>query len=153
MECGSVRHQFIGFCVLVLGLFVASQSVYGHHGSSAFDTGKRLTLKGTVTEWFWANPHCFLKFDVKNTDTGDVAHWVAETSNPPDMINLGWSKQSFKPGDQVAVTLEPVKNGRQAGRVLDVVLPDGRTLHASGKVPNAVSGSGNGNNSANGNKY
>lgn len=121
--------------------FLACASLFAHHGSSAFDTGKKLTLTGMVTEWFWANPHCFLKFDVK-TDKGEVVHWVAETSNPPDMTNLGWNKQSFKPGDEVTVTVEPVKNGRPAGRVLEVTFPDGRTLHAVGRPPGAASDSG-----------
>ena len=88
-------------------------------------------MKGTVTEWFWANPHCFLKFDVQD-ESGQVVHWVAETSNPPDMINRGWTKYSFKAGDLVTVTLEPVKNGAPNGRVLQVVLPDGKTLGTGG---------------------
>jgi len=61
-------------------------------------------------------------------DKGDVVHWVAETNNLADMIERGWSMRSFKPGDQVTVTVEPVKNGNPAGRVLAVVLPNGQTL-------------------------
>jgi hypothetical protein len=49
-------------------------------------------MKGTVTQWFWANPHCFLSYDVKD-DSANVAHWVVET-----------------------VTVEPVKNGKPVGR-------------------------------------
>jgi Family of unknown function (DUF6152) len=110
-----------------VALLVVSGPLAAHHGSAVFDVGKKVTMKGTVTDWFWANPHCFLKFDVKD-DSGQVVHWVAETSNPPDMINRGWSKYSFKPGDLVTVTLEPVKNRAPNGRVLQVVLPDGKTL-------------------------
>jgi hypothetical protein len=98
-----------------------------HHGSASFDADKKLVLKGTVTEWFWANPHCFLKFDVKDAN-GQVAHWVTETSNPSDMSNAGWSKQTFKAGDEVTVTVQPVKNGQPIGRILEVTLPSGQTL-------------------------
>jgi hypothetical protein len=80
-----------------------------------------------VVEWLWANPHCILRFDVTN-EKGAVEHWLAETSNPPDMINAGWAKQSLKPGDQVSVTLMPVKNGRPIGRLFEVVLPNGQKL-------------------------
>jgi hypothetical protein len=135
-----MKRAFKFISLLSLG-FLSSASLFAHHGSSAFDTGKKLTLAGTVTEWFWANPHCFLKFDAKN-DQGEVVHWVAETSNPPDMANLGWTKQSFKPGDEVTVIVEPVKNGRPAGRVLQVTFSDGRTLHATGRPPDATSNSG-----------
>lgn len=135
-----MKRAFQLISLLTLG-FLSLVSLQAHHGSSAFDTGKKLTLAGTVTEWFWANPHCFLKFDVKN-DQGEVVHWIAETSNPPDMANLGWTKQSFKAGDEVTVTVEPVKNGRPAGRVLVVTFPDGKTLYATGRPPNASDASG-----------
>ena len=112
---------------MALGLLTMSIPLFAHHGNAVFDIGKKLVLKGTVTEWFWANPHCFLSFDVKD-ENGQVVTWVVETSNPPDMINRGWRKTSFKVGDQVTVTVEPVKSGKPVGRVLQVVLPDGTTL-------------------------
>lgn len=115
------------------GLLMACAPVWGHHGSAAFDAGKQLVMKGTVTQWTWANPHCFLSYDVKD-DSGNVMHWVVETSNPPDMINRGWSKGMFKPGDEVTVTVEPVKSGKPVGRLLDVVLPNGKTMHYASPV-------------------
>jgi Family of unknown function (DUF6152) len=122
-----VRGKFL----LVLGLaawgLIGTIPLSAHHGNAAFDVGKKVTLKGTVTEWVWANPHCWLKFDVKD-DKGSVVHWVAETNNLADMIERGWSMRSFKPGDEVTVTVEPVKNGNPAGRVLSVILPNGQTL-------------------------
>ena len=122
-----MRYKFFFAFALLAGFATISTSLFAHHGNAAFDTSQKLTLKGTVTEWFWANPHCFLKFDAKD-EKGEVIHWVAETSNPPDMVDRGWSKQSIKPGDEVAVTLQPVKNGKPIGRVLQVVLPNGKVL-------------------------
>ncbi len=116
---------------------IVSVPVMAHHGNAAFDIGKETTLKGTVTDWFWANPHCILQFDVKG-ESGQVEHWVAETSNPPDMIATGWTKMSFKPGDPVTVTVQPVKSGRPVGRLLQVVLPDGKTLSAFGGAKGAA---------------
>jgi uncharacterized protein DUF6152 len=111
------------------GVALLSSPLLAHHATAVFDLGKRLTLTGTVTEWFWANPHCLLRFDVKG-DNGATTHWVAETQAPPNMIPFGWAKQSFAVGDQVTVTLEPVKNGQPLGRILQVLLPDGKTLVA-----------------------
>ena len=105
-----------------------------HHGTASFDTEKEITLKGTVTEWLWANPHCFLKFDAKD-DTGTVRSWVVETSNPPDMAIRGWRRTSFKAGDQVTVTLQPFKNGSPVGRIRKVVLANGETLSTGGALP------------------
>ena len=120
---------------IFLGLFICSISfsvtLSAHHGAAAYDTEKKITLKATVTEWVWANPHCFLKFDAKD-EKGNVVHWVTEASNPSDMVNLGWSKDSFKAGDVVTVTFLPVKNGNPVGRIQQVVLANGQTL--SGRV-------------------
>lgn len=112
----------------ILGCVLAvSVPLFAHHGNSSLDTGKKVTINGTVTQWLWANPHCWLKVDVKD-DSGNVVNWVVETNNAADMMEKGWSKQSFKVGDQVTVTLEPVKNGKPAGRIIEVVLPNGQTL-------------------------
>ena len=115
--------------MILLGLLTVSGPLFAHHGAAAYDNTKKITVKATVAEWFWANPHCFLKFDSKD-DKGNVVHWVAEASNPSDMVNLGWSKQTFKPGDEVTVTFIPVKNGQLIGRLQQVVLPNGQTLSA-----------------------
>ena len=116
--------------LLVLALAVTTP-VFAHHGTAAFDTEKTLTMKATVTEWFWANPHCFLSFDVKGED-GKSVHWVMETQAPPNMVPYGFTKQTFKPGDQVTVTLEPVKNGEPLGRLVSVVTASGKTLKWGG---------------------
>jgi hypothetical protein len=119
------------FFALVIGVLNVSVPLFAHHGAAQFDVGKRVTIKGTVVEWFWANPHCFLRVDVKD-DNGQMIHWVAEAQSGPNILPLGFAKGSFKPGDVVTVTLEPVKNGRPLGRLLRVVLPNGTTLGSGG---------------------
>ena len=112
---------------VALVLLIASVPLLAHHGAAQFDVGKRLTVKGTVVEWFWANPHCFLRFDATGDD-GQVVHWNVELQSGPNILPQGFTKQTFKVGDVVSVTFEPVKNGRPLGRLLKVVLADGSTL-------------------------
>lgn len=116
--------KYFGLFLLVSAL-AAPAAVAAHHGAASFDTTMEVTLKGTVTEWQWFNPHCFLKFDVKGED-GTVKNWAVEAGNPTDMTKRGWSRNAFKPGDQVAVTLQPVKTGAPVGRIRSVALADGR---------------------------
>ncbi len=116
--------KYFGLFLLVSAL-AAPAAVAAHHGAASFDTTMEVTLKGTVTEWQWFNPHCFLKFDVKGED-GTVKNWAVEAGNPTDMTKRGWSRNAFKPGDQVSVTLQPVKTGAPVGRIRAVVLADGR---------------------------
>jgi len=122
-----MRHQLTRTLALTLALLITAVPLFAHHGAAQFDVGKKVTVKGTVTEWFWSNPHCFLRFDAPGAD-GQVVHWAVETQSGPNILPQGFSKQSFKVGDEVTVTLEPVKNGRPMGRLLQVVLPDGSAL-------------------------
>jgi hypothetical protein len=131
-----MRKTLVTVFAVVVGLLIVSGPSLAHHANAVFDVGKRVTVKGTVTEWFWAIPHCLLRFDVTN-ENGQVVHWTAETQAPPNMIPFGWSKQSFKPGDEVTITLEPVKNGQPLGRILQAVLPSGNTLVAGALPPPA----------------
>jgi hypothetical protein len=125
-----------GVLLAAVGLLVASVPLAAHHGSASFDTTKELTLKGTVTDWIWANPHCFLKFDAKD-ETETVRNWAVEVSNPTDMTKRGWARNSFKAGDEVTVTLQPVKGGAPVGRIRSVILPNGQTLGTGAPPPGA----------------
>src|ERR1700730_444159 len=135
-----MKTRLIAIFVIAAGLLVVAPSLFAHHGAASFDTTKKLTVTGTVVEWFWANPHCFLRFDVKD-ENGQTAHWVVETQSGPNIIPAGYTKQTFKPGDEITVTLQPVRNGRPLGRLLSVVLPNGKRLGSMGEVPGAASGS------------
>jgi Family of unknown function (DUF6152) len=113
--------------VIVAVPFFAAVPMFAHHSTAAFDNEKSLTIQGTVTQWYWANPHCLLKLDVK-TESGEVVHWVTETGAPANMVDAGWRKNSLKPGDQITVTLRPAKSGKPVGRTLRVEFADGKTL-------------------------
>jgi hypothetical protein len=96
-------------------------------------------VKGTVTQWMWSNPHCFLKFDVKD-NKGNVTHWTAETAPPASMRDRGWTNNTFKAGDKVTVIMLTVKNGQPVGRIRQVVLSSGQTLTNEGGLVESVLG-------------
>jgi uncharacterized protein DUF6152 len=125
-----VRNMIVAVSFAVLGVPLVSVSLLAHHGAAGLDTGKEITLKGTVTEWIWSNPHCFLQFDAKD-DTGTVRNWAVETQNPTAMTQRGFSRTLFKVGDEVTVIIEPVKNGQPIGRLLTVLLANGQKLVAA----------------------
>ena len=128
-----MTHKNFGAVLATAGVLLVAAPLLAHHGGASFDASKEVTLKGTVTEWIWANPHCFLKFDAKD-DTGMVRNWAVETQNPTDMTRRGWARMSFKPGDQVTVTLQPVRSGEAVGRIRSVMLANGSTLTAMGPI-------------------
>jgi hypothetical protein len=128
-----------GFVVASIAAFtlLLPMRVAAHHGAAAFDTGKKMVLKGTVTQWVYSNPHCLLSLDVTGED-GQVVRWIAEGQAPNVIFPVGYRKDSFKGGDQVTITVEPVKNGRPLGRILQAVLADGTTLRAASSPANAA---------------
>jgi hypothetical protein len=130
----AVRHMISAVSIAAVSILLVLVPLLAHHGTAALDTGKEITLKGTVTEWIWSNPHCFLQFDAKD-DTGTVRNWAVETQNPTAMTQRGWARTSFKAGDEVTVILEPVKNGQPIGRLLTAVRADGQKLVAAPPTP------------------
>jgi hypothetical protein len=116
----------IGF-TLVLGLAVLSIPLAAHHGNAAYDSTKQINLKGTVTQFIWANPHCVVLFDSAD-DSGQIVHWMAETENPTTMTNMGWLKSSLKPGDPITIRVITVKNGKPIGRIVWVETASGQKL-------------------------
>jgi hypothetical protein len=109
---------FLLFCVL----FAGAAPVFAHHGNAGYDYEKTITIKGTVAEWVWANPHCYLKVDVKD-DEGNVKQWVLETGAAGFYGNSSdWHRNTFKPGDPVTVDVMPTKNGGTVGRIRQVNL-------------------------------
>ena len=129
-----MKANFSAAFALALGLLIASVPVFAHHGVAAYDTGRQITVTGTVKDWFWANPHCILQFDATDSH-GQVVHWMMETGNPSDLVNNGWSRQALKPGDRITVTVQPAKNGRPIGRIVEVALPNGEKLRTWASTP------------------
>lgn len=123
---GKVR---ISILFMFVGVFVAVAPVFAHHGNASYDYEKTVVLKGTVTQWLWSNPHCLLKFDVKD-GKGNVEHWVTEASSPVDMLRIGWSSNALKAGDEITIDVMPSKNGVPVGRIRQVTLSDGTVLKA-----------------------
>lgn len=89
---------------------------FAHHGSAAYDMTKLVTVKATVTNLLWANPHMMLNFDAKD-EKGVVTHWSLEIFNPLWMTRAGWSKETLKPGDEIEATFHPAKNGSGNGYI------------------------------------
>jgi hypothetical protein len=121
-----MRKRLVIGLAMALGLLV-SVPLFAHHGNASFATDKTLVLKGTVTRWIYASPHLLLMLDVKG-ENGEIAHWVVESQSPTVMYPSGYRKDSFKPGDEVTVTVSAAKNGKPIGRIIEATTADGTKL-------------------------
>lgn len=126
------------FVAAVATLALASLPLFAHHGTGvAYETEKTVTLKGVVTEWIWANPHCGILFDVTD-DKGNVEHWGAELGNPHALSMAGLSKDILKPGDKITISGHPAKSGAPRIVLQQFTMADGRTLPEKGHKGNGA---------------
>src|ERR1700683_1839998 len=107
--------------ILLLLLAVAGLAS-AHHGYAAFDTTAEVTLKGTVTDFHFTNPHCVVEFDVKD-DKGQVQTWKAERASANHPAPKGWTESSVQAGDEVTITGYRAKNGAPSLWVTKIRLP------------------------------
>ena len=90
--------------VAALGVAAGLTSVAAHHSTTMFDHSKTMTIKGTVVELRWVNPHVSLSVDGTIKDSEATGVWVMEMTSPGNLVRAGgWTRNSVKPGDKVAV--------------------------------------------------
>jgi hypothetical protein len=99
---------------------------FAHHGTNAtYDQSKTIVLKGTVSEFKFANPHVEIFLDVKDKN-GKVVRWTVEGTSLYYWSKAGWNKSSMRSGDQVTVTVNPGRSGATTGNLV-------KLAHANGK--------------------
>jgi hypothetical protein len=119
---------------MVVGFLTMSCPVLAHHGAASFDNSRTVTVKGTVSEFLWTNPHVHLKIDAKD-ENGNIEHWVLEAQSVVNQANAGWTKTMFKPGDQVVIDATPAKSGRLVGLFRGRIVINGREFKRLDEAP------------------
>jgi len=120
---------------VMIGALTLASPIFAHHGGAIYDTANPITLKGTITDFQFVNPHVQIYFSVKD-DKGNIVHWACETVSPGKLIRgTGWSKDVLKAGDEITITLSPAKAGTPVGNLRKIVLPDGRELTPMENAP------------------
>ena len=104
-----------------------------HHSFAMFDQSRTVTLEGTVKQFQWTNPHCFIQLLVPSP-SGPV-EWSLEMNSPGASMREGWKPGTLKAGDQVSVVINPVRDGTHGGRVVLATDRNGRPLHKTEVKP------------------
>ena len=99
-----------------------------HHSTTEFDYTRQVTIKGTVKEVQWTNPHSYIQLIV-DADGGEKIQWSIEIGSPSININMGWRKTSVKAGDVVTMNIAPARNGKPYGTLRVLTFADGQTLN------------------------
>jgi DNA/RNA endonuclease YhcR with UshA esterase domain len=112
---------------VTLALVFACGQMYAHHGSSNYDLSKPVSVKGTVTEFAFINPHSAIHLEAKD-DKGNAEQWLIEADSPNNLARAGWTKNSLKPGDVVTIVGNRLKDGSNVMRLQEIIFSDGKEL-------------------------
>jgi hypothetical protein len=94
---------------------------FAHHSFAMFDNAKSLTLDGTIKEFQWSNPHCWVQLLV-TAPSGEEVEWSLEGTSLNRFARLGWTRTTLKPGDKATVVIHPLKDGTSGGALVTVTV-------------------------------
>jgi hypothetical protein len=116
---------------LLVGIMTIASVAFAHHGTANYDTSKTVTVKGTVTDFQFINPHVLISMDGKD-EGGKLQKWSGELTSPNRLSRGGWTKSSIKLGDTLTISGYPTKSGTPEIWIQKVVLGSGEELPTGG---------------------
>ena len=131
--------KFAASAIVAAAFLLTPLPLSAHHGTGTYDSTKSVTLSGTVTEFAFTNPHAALFFDVKD-ESGKVVNWAIEMNSPGVLRRAGWTKSTFKAGDQITITVRPAKVGTPVGLInrAQPVIVNGKQVLSGDRTANAI---------------
>ncbi len=112
-------------------LALAASPAGAHHSFAVFDRSRQTSISGTVKQFEWTNPHCWIQLLVVD-DKGSSVEWSLEGGSPNILGRNGWKRTTLAPGDHVTVLIYPLKTGEPGGSFLEVHKADGTVLYYHG---------------------
>jgi len=99
--------------LLSVAFIVTSGAVLAHHSFAMFDQENPIELEGVVQEFKFTSPHTFIILEVKGE--GGSQLWSLEGAAPSALVREGWSSKTLKSGDELKLTVEPLRSGAPGG--------------------------------------
>jgi hypothetical protein len=118
------RPALLAALAAVVAALAAVAPALAHHSFAMFDFERTVTLKGTVKELQWTNPHVILWVETTPAAGQTSEVWSAELTSPGNLTRNGWTKRTLKPGDKVLVDINPLRDGGKGGGFRKAVLVD-----------------------------
>jgi len=85
-----------------------------HHSiASIYDRDQQVTIRGVVAQFQFVNPHPFLLLAVTD-GAGKTQQWRLEMDNRNELVEVGVTRDTLKPGDRVAASGNPARTQPQS---------------------------------------
>jgi hypothetical protein len=110
--------------------------VSGHHSDAGVNMESVVAFEGTVKEFSWRNPHVYVV--VETVQSGEMVNWELQMAAVTILARRGWSRDSLKPGDHIAIRANPALDGRRYGILQSVEKEGGLSLVAAVKAPDGT---------------
>lgn len=118
----------IAVVILVAALCMIGRPILAHHGRGAtYDLKRQVSLRGTVAEVLWRNPHIVIFIDAPD-ENGKVVRWAIEHSNITTLAMQGYGRNTLKPGQEVTAVVFPGADGSPKALCSKIVFADGREI-------------------------
>ena len=109
--------------LMASALLASAAPVQAHHSSAMFDDHQTVTLTGTVKQFQWFNPHCWIQMLV--ADKTGFAEWSVEMGSPSQLYRGGWRPTILHAGDAIVVVVHPMRDGSKGGLFISATHGDG----------------------------
>ncbi|MDH4107221.1 MAG: DUF6152 family protein [Gammaproteobacteria bacterium] len=113
--------------VLMALLLGCALPAHSHHSSAMFDKDVVREVHAVVKEFQWTNPHVWIQILIEN-ESGDTEEWSIEGGGPNTLFRSGWRRDSFRPGDEIDIRFNPMRDGSAAGGFIGAKFGNGSTL-------------------------
>ena len=122
--------RLIAAVALGAALTVIPGAARAHHSFAMFDKSKEVMVEGVVREYQWKNPHLYIQLAVASK-AGPV-EWSLEGGSPNILSRNGWKRTSVLAGEKVKILINPMRDGRPGGAILEVHKANGEVLYYHG---------------------
>ena len=112
-------------------LLATAAPVQAHHSSAMFDDHQTVKLTGTVKQFQWSNPHCWIQMLV--ADKTGLAEWSVEMGSPSQLYRGGWRPSILHVGDAIVVVVHPMRDGSKGGLFVSAKHGDGTPFEGATK--------------------
>ena len=116
---------------VILALVSAVVPLSAHH-SWPVSYERLVTVKGTVIEFVWTNPHPMMTLEVQSND-GRTEKWLVGGPAINRLEANGWTKTTVKAGDVITGIGYQFADGQKIVRLERAVLADGKELRLYGR--------------------
>ena len=121
-----MRASYAALAAAMVTALFSGTAAQAHHGRASY-SNEHITLDATVTAFKFINPHVQIYFDITN-EAGEIEHWQGELTAPNKLARAGWTKTTFKPGDQLQISGRAARNDGHSVAIDEILTADGKTL-------------------------